>query len=61
MFNLSDVFEERAEKRGLEKGIVQGIIALVKTLKSLNHDNAFILQTIIDNFSISEEEALKYL
>ena len=57
MCNLSDVCEER----GLEKGIEKGITALVKTLKELNKNNDFIISKIMENFSLSEQDAKKYL
>ena len=53
MCNLSDVCEER----GLEKGIH----ALVKTLRELDKNNDFIISKIVENFSLSEQEAKEYL
>lgn len=72
MCNLSEVFVERAFQEGMSKGISQGIsqgmsqglsqgiTAFIKTLQKLNLDNDYILNEIIENFSLSKDEALKY-
>lgn len=52
---------DKIESRSLEKGISQGIQVLVKTLKELGQENDFIIQKIMENFSLSEDEAKKYL
>lgn len=52
-----DKGHEEGEKRGEEKGI----LALVETLKELNHSYDFIRKKIMERFHLSEEEANKYI
>lgn len=57
MCNLSD----GVEQKGIQKGIAKGIVALVETLRELNQTDDTIIEKIVDKFSMTEEEAKKYL
>ena len=57
MCNLSENLIEKGEERGREAGI----IALVKSLKSLDHSTEVILEQLMQNFDLSEEKAKSYL
>lgn len=48
---------DRAENRGVEKGI----IALVETLKELGKTNEFIIDKIMEKFALTETQAKKYV
>lgn len=69
MCNLSDIVIEDAIKEGLEKGMKEGMkegmekgkIVLVKTLKELDKSKEFIVEKLMENFSLTETEAKKYL
>ena len=69
MCNLSDIVIEDAIKEGLEKGMKEGMkegmekgkIVLVKTLKELGKSKEFIVEKLMENFSLTETEAKKYL
>ena len=61
MCNLSEVFIERGAKEGLEKGLAQGIKALVNTLKELEQSNAYIIEKLVQEFGLSEDEARTYV
>ena len=49
------------EEKGIKKGIGKGIGILVRTLKELGLTNEVIVGKLVENFSISETEAKKYL
>ena len=61
MCNLSDLIEERGIRKGIEQGIEQGIICFVETLQELGHADAFIAQKLMGKFSLTEEQAKKYI
>lgn len=52
---------DEIEERGIEKGVAKGIKVLVKTLREYGNDNETIIKKIEENFSLSEEEARKYI
>lgn len=57
MCNLS----EGVEKKGIQQGIQQGIVALVESLKELGVSNEIIINKLMQKFEISETEAKTYL
>ena len=65
MCNIGEYFIEEAIKKGLSQGMaqatLQGINALVSSLRKANQSNEFILGELIENFNLTEEEATKYL
>ncbi len=52
---------EEGKKEGIAKGITQSIIKTVKILKTLSLTDTIIIENICNEFSISKEEALRYL
>ena len=52
---------DEIEERGVEKGVAKGISVLVKTLREYGNDNETIISKLIENFSLTEEEAKKYI
>ena len=69
MCNIGEYYIEEAIRKGLTQGMeqgmaqgmAQGIKALVSSLRKAKQSNAFILGELIENFSLTEEEARKYL
>ena len=61
MCNLSDVVEERGIKKGIEKGIEKGIKGLVDVLRELDTPQEIIIDKIMEKFSLTEEQAKKYV
>lgn len=57
---MSEVLD-RAENRGIQKGIQQGIVALVESLKELGQTNEVIVNKLVEKFGLSEIEAQKYI
>ncbi|MFI3207997.1 MAG: hypothetical protein R3Y40_02560, partial [Eubacteriales bacterium] len=49
---------EKAEKRGEKRGEARGMVI---TLKMLNYQTEDIVVQLINNFHLTEEEAVKYL
>jgi len=69
MCNIGEYYIEEAIRKGLTKGMeqgiaqgmAQGIYSLVSTLRELNQSNELILSKVVEKFSLTEEEAMKYL
>ena len=61
MYNLSDVVEDRGIKKGIERGMEQGIKGLVDILKDMGTPDEIIVEKIMEKFSLSVEEAEKYV
>lgn len=61
MCNLSDLIEERATEQGIEQGLEQGIKIFVETLKETGQSNEFIINALVNKFSLSEADAKKYV
>ena len=62
--NMCDVAQNLLRKgrsEGIKEGIKEGIQALVETLKEMGQSNEFIIDKIITKFSITEDEAKRYL
>lgn len=49
------------EENAKMAGMLEGVTILVSTLQELGQTNEFILKTIVEKFSMSEEEAEKYI
>ena len=47
--------------QGMAQGMEIGISAFIKSLQKLGQDNDYILNELMENFSLSKEDALKYL
>lgn len=65
MCNLSEYMLGNAIEKGMAQGIAEemahGIASLIKSLQKLGKDKDYILNEIMENYSISEDEAQKYL
>ena len=48
-------------EEGRLEGRLEGIQALVKTLQEMGQTNDFIIKTVVEKFSLSEKEAMKYI
>lgn len=53
--------EQEKFEEGLQQGIQQGIIKQIKALKKYNVDEKEIIETIVNDYGITEEEVKKYL
>ncbi len=49
------------DNENFQRGIEQGIVALVKTLTELKHPTEVIIRQLMDNFKLSEDEARAYV
>ena len=52
---------KEGRKQGREEGREEGIIALVETLKEIGQTSEFIMKKIMQKFSLTEQDAMKYL
>lgn len=52
---------EDIKQEGISRGIEMGINALVKTLKSMDVSNDFIVDRIVEEFGLSQNNAEKYV
>ena len=52
---------DKVEKKGVQQGIQQGIIALVESLKELGQSNEVIINKLMQKFGLTETEAKTYL
>ena len=43
------------------EGRLEGIGALITTLRELGHDESIVLEKIVEKFSVTEEEAKQYM
>ena len=61
MCNLSEYMLGNAIEKGMAQEMTRGIAGLIKSLQKLGKDRDYILNEIMENYSLSEEEAQKYL
>ena len=61
MCNLSTAVEERGIEQGIERGIDIGIKGLVETLKELGTPREYIVDKIMEKFSLTEERAKRFV
>ncbi len=59
--NALDLVKRSSEKKGIKKGLDQGISGAVEILKSLDVDDDTIVKKIVEKYGISEEKAKEYL
>lgn len=54
--------EQKGEQRGLREGIQEGMIAgMIKTCKKFKFDQEATVKNVMEEFSLSKEEAEKYI
>ena len=53
--------DAEGEKRGLQKGIEQGIVTMISTLKGLNFGKETIAIKLMEGFGLDDKSANKYI
>ena len=60
-FSYEEDIREAGMKEGLQKGIEKGIVGSIKLLGQIGLESSLIKKKIIEQYSLTEEEAAHYM